>query len=60
VRGPDDLREAFERIVTEFRSRYVLTYMPRGVAPTGWHTLEVKLNGRSGAVKARRGYVRQP
>jgi Ca-activated chloride channel homolog len=52
------LREAFERIVTDFRSRYLLTYVPKGVEPSGWHKLEVKLKTKSGKVKARRGYER--
>jgi VWFA-related protein len=52
------LRQTFEHIVTEFRSRYVLNYVPANVAMTGWHTLEVKLVGRKGTVTARRGYQR--
>lgn len=52
------LREAFERIVTDFRSRYLLTYIPKGVESTGWHKLDVKLKTKSGKVKARRGYER--
>jgi VWFA-related protein len=51
-----DLTAAFLGILAEFRSRYVLAYVPAGVAPGGWHRLEVKLKGRSGEVKARRGY----
>jgi VWFA-related protein len=53
-----ELRAAFERIVAEFRSRYVITYMPRGVEAGGWHPLQVSLKGRSGRVTARRGYLR--
>lgn len=52
------LREAFERIVTDFRSRYLLTYVPKGVAPSGWHKLDVKLKTKSGKITARRGYER--
>jgi hypothetical protein len=51
-----DLRGVFASILAEFRSRYVLAYIPGGVAPGGWHRLEVKLKGRPGEVKARRGY----
>jgi Ca-activated chloride channel family protein len=54
----DQLRETFVRIVTEFRSRYLLTYTPRGVDIGGWHPIEVKLKNRKGRVTARRGYVR--
>ena len=53
-----ELRAAFERIVAEFRSRYVITCMPRGVEAGGWHPLQVSLKGRSGRVTARRGYLR--
>jgi VWFA-related protein len=54
----DRLRDAFVQIVTEFRSRYVLTYTPAGVRPAGWHPIEVKLKNRRGDVTARRGYLR--
>lgn len=52
-----DLRGAFERILTEFRSRYVLAYSPDGVAAGGFHTLEIKVPRRNVTVKARAGYV---
>jgi Ca-activated chloride channel family protein len=52
------LPDAFAGVVNEFRSRYVLTYSPKDVAPGGWHTIEVTLNGRKGDVQARRGYLR--
>jgi VWFA-related protein len=52
------LRTEFEKIVREFRTRYVLTYMPDGVQPDGWHRIEVKLKNRRGDVTARRGYER--
>jgi VWFA-related protein len=56
--GAQQLRETFVQVITEFRSRYVLTYVPRGVESTGWHPIEVKLKGRRGKVIARRGYLR--
>jgi len=52
------LRETFVQIVNEFRSRYLLTYTPRGVDTGGWHVLDVRLKGRKGKVQARRGYLR--
>jgi Ca-activated chloride channel homolog len=58
ARDPDGLRDAFTRIVQEFRSRYVLTYTPKNVETTGWHPIEVKLKDRKGTIKARRGYTR--
>jgi VWFA-related protein len=51
-----DLRSTFIQTLAEFRDRYVLSYTPAGVAPTGWHRLEVKLKRKSGKVTARRGY----
>ncbi len=52
------LADAFTRIVKEFRTRYLLTYSPRDVPASGWHTLDVKLKQRRGQVRARRGYLR--
>ncbi len=51
-----DLRATFTQTLAEFRDRYVLSFTPTGVLPTGWHRLEVKLKGRAGKVTARRGY----
>jgi VWFA-related protein len=56
--GSGELRDTFEKIVAEFRSRYVLTYTPRGVEASGWHPLQVTVKGRSGRVTSRRGYLR--
>ena len=52
------LRREFARIVTEFRTRYLLTYTPRGVDAGGWHPIDVKLKNKKGKVTARRGYSR--
>ncbi len=52
------LQDAFVRVVNEFRSRYVLTYVPQGVPENGWHDVEVKVRGRGMRVQARRGYLR--
>jgi hypothetical protein len=49
------LREGLE----EFRSRYVLTYVPSGVSLSGWHRIDVSVRGRKNyEVVARRGYWR--
>ena len=53
------LESTFLSVLQEFRQRYVLSYTPEGVSTTGWHTIEVKLKGRSGDVRARRGYFAQ-
>ena len=52
------LQTAFARVVSEFRSRYLLTYSPVGVESAGWHELEVRVEGRGRDVQARRGYLR--
>jgi hypothetical protein len=52
------LRDTFVRIVNESRSRYLLTYSPRGVDAGGWHPIEVSVKGRSVKVTARKGYLR--
>jgi Ca-activated chloride channel family protein len=52
------LRRVFARIVTQFRTRYLLAYTPRGVDAGGWHPIEVKLKNKKGQVAARRGYAR--
>lgn len=54
----DRLRETFVRIVSEFRSRYLLTYTATGVDAGGWHPIDVKVKNRRGKVIARRGYLR--
>ncbi len=51
-----DLRATLTQTLAEFRDRYVLSYTPTGVSPTGWHRLDVKLKAKSGKVTARRGY----
>ena len=54
----DALRELFVELLTEFRFRYLIGYVPKGVASSGWHELDVRVRGR-GTVKARRGYERK-
>jgi len=54
----EHLPKAFDDILKEFRTRYVLTYYPRDVDASGWHTIEVKVKGRRATVTARRGYQR--
>jgi VWFA-related protein len=57
VQSTDRLRETFLGILEEFRHRYVLSYVPRGVAKDGWHRLDVRVKGRRATVKARPGYL---
>lgn len=55
---PEQLHERFVQIMTEFRTRYLITYSPNGVERGGWHPLDVMLKNRKGRVIARRGYLR--
>lgn len=55
-----DLRAVFLSALEEFRQRYLLSYMPAGVAKGGWHKVEVRVKGRRVTVKARPGYLAAP
>jgi VWFA-related protein len=57
VESNADLRGAFERILREFRSRYILAYTPTGVAAGGFHKLDVRVSRRGATVRARPGYI---
>ncbi len=54
----DELAALFSAIVRQFRSRYVLTYRPQGVAAAGWHTIDLRLKGGKATITARRGYAK--
>jgi Ca-activated chloride channel family protein len=58
VESIENLPAVFLRILDEFRRRYLLTYIPRGVSESGWHKLEVRVKHRSAKVRARPGYMR--
>ena len=53
----ENLGSTFERILREFRQRYLISYSPRGLARPGWHRLDVRIKGRAATVKARPGYL---
>ncbi len=56
---PGRLRDVFRTIINEFRQRYILSYVPRGVDRAGYHTITVRLtHGRKGDIRARPGYFR--
>ena len=55
--SPDRLRPAFLAILAEFRTRYLLSYTPRGVGRRGWHRLDVRVKERAAKVVARKGYL---
>jgi len=46
----------FQKILKDFRSRYVLTFVPNGVATGGYHRLEVRVRRPGMKVTARPGY----
>mgnify|MGYP006271696173 CR=1 FL=1 len=56
VRDASAYRDELQRILTEFRSRYVLSFTPTGVPAGGFHTLGVAVKQRGVSVTARRGY----
>ena len=51
-----DLTATFRRVLSDFRSTYVLYYTPRGVDHGGYHTIDVKVARENATVRARRGY----
>jgi VWFA-related protein len=57
VTSSADLREALQKILQDFRSRYVLAFTPTGVAAGGFHRVDVKVKGKGVDVKARPGYI---
>jgi Mg-chelatase subunit ChlD len=56
LRWARELSEAFAEILQEFRTRYVVSYTPRGVVRSGWHRTSVRVKGRSARVLVRDGY----
>jgi len=59
VPDPGQFGEAFEKILKDVTTRYVLLYQPEGVSGDGWHPLSVKLTRVRGDVAARAGYYRR-
>jgi VWFA-related protein len=57
VESNGQIRTQFESVLSEFRSRYVLTFVPTGVAEGGFHQLDVRVHGSRLVVAARPGYV---
>jgi hypothetical protein len=52
----DTLGGSLRRALEQFRSSYVLTYVPTGVAATGTHKLDVKVKRAGVEVRARKSY----
>jgi VWFA-related protein len=57
LEGNESISRIFKSMLDDFRATYVLRYVPRGVAPAGWHEIDitVKKHGKYD-VRARRGY----
>lgn len=52
-----DVPEAIDRVLDDYRSRYLLRYYPAGVLRGGWHDIAVRVPRHPRAeVRARRGY----
>ncbi len=58
--APEGLTAAFQSVLEDLRERYLLRYEPRGVAPGGWHPLEVRVRGSGALVRCRPGYQAVP
>ena len=56
IASTQELSATFLKILDEFRNRYLISYSPTGVSPSGWHRLEVRVKGRRVTVKSRAGY----
>ena len=56
IESTRELTVALERLMRDFRQRYLLSYTPQGVRAGGWHTLDVRVKQRGVKVTARRGY----
>jgi len=57
VASSNDLSGEFQKILDDFRSRYILTFVPTGVPQAGFHRLDVKVRRDGLTVKARPGYI---
>jgi Ca-activated chloride channel homolog len=60
IESTDEIRDAFLRVLEEFRHRYLLSYAPQGVSRAGWHSLKVRVKNRHATVEARPGYLAGP
>ena len=56
----ENLSHVFVSILEEFRRRYLLTYIPRSVSTSGWHTIKVRVKGSHDKVIYRPGYMSDP
>jgi VWFA-related protein len=52
----NQLERRFTEALDNFRQRYVLTYVPRGVEGKGWHPVTIEVKNRRYRIRARPGY----
>lgn len=57
VESTKNLDQVFVGILEEFRRRYLLTYIPKGVSNNGWHKLKVRVKGNPDKIVHRPGYA---
>ncbi len=57
IESTRELDAAFEKVLEQFRHRYLLSYTPRGVERGGWHRLQVRVGQEGAKVRARPGYL---
>lgn len=59
LRPTDQLHDILAVALADFKSRYVLRYLPAGVEQPGWHAVVVSVPGRKAYdIRARKGYQR--
>ena len=56
LKGHDQLSQAFLTALDNFRTSYMVRYIPTGVAKTGWHDVTVRVKSKNYSIRARRGY----
>jgi VWFA-related protein len=53
----ESVSQVFKAMLDDFRASYVLQYVPRGVAPEGWHEVSVTVKKQPKyEIRARKGY----
>lgn len=60
TRDEERLGSAYEAVLDEMRSRYVLAFRPDPGEAPGWRRLEVGVTAPGATVRARRGYLHRP
>jgi len=56
IESTRELTETLRTLMTQFRQRYLLAFVPEGVQRGGWHRLDVRMKRRDLEARARAGY----